>query len=64
MCNHYWKIEEPDGPTSKGKCLRCGNDKVFHNSIPGNHVDPYSNRRPQRQGRKVNEGLMAVPAWD
>ena len=62
MCNHYWKIEEPDGPTSEGKCLRCGKEKEFYNTIPGNHVDPYSNRGTRTKSKRVNEGLMAVPA--
>ncbi len=28
---HRWRIEEPNGPTSKGICKICGAEKVFKN---------------------------------
>lgn len=31
MCKHYWKIEDPNGPTSKGVCKYCGEIREFHN---------------------------------
>jgi len=33
-CRHYWIIESPSGPTSKGVCKLCGAEKEFHNSFP------------------------------
>ena len=45
LCNHYWLIESPNGPTSKGECKHCGEERVFKNSIQitswesdGNHA--------------------------
>jgi hypothetical protein len=32
MCNHFWKIEPQDGPTSTGYCKFCGEIKQFSNS--------------------------------
>ncbi len=34
-CCHYWKIEEAQGPTSRGVCKLCGMEKEFLNTIPG-----------------------------
>jgi hypothetical protein len=31
-CGHYWLIESPDGPISKGRCKLCGVEKEFSNS--------------------------------
>ncbi len=28
-CVHYWKIEEPSGPVSKGVCKYCGREKEY-----------------------------------
>ena len=33
-CNHYWIIEIPKGPTSRGKCKFCGKEKEFDNLGP------------------------------
>lgn len=31
-CRHHWHIAPPRGPTSKGKCLKCGEEGEFYNS--------------------------------
>ncbi len=31
-CRHYWNIESADGPTSRGVCQVCGEEKEFLNS--------------------------------
>ena len=31
-CCHIWRIEAPDGPTSLGRCKRCGMIKEFSNT--------------------------------
>jgi hypothetical protein len=33
-CHHYWIIEVPTGPTSRGKCKFCGKEKEFDNLGP------------------------------
>ena len=30
-CAHHWIIGDPDGPTSSGKCKRCGTQRDFMN---------------------------------
>ena len=32
-CQHYWVIEPPNGPTSSGKCQRCGEQREFRNIL-------------------------------
>jgi len=31
MHSHHWRIDEPNGPTSDGRCTDCGATKTFHN---------------------------------
>ncbi|MBA7611276.1 hypothetical protein ES703_18496 [subsurface metagenome] len=33
-CCHYWIVESPDGPTSRGVCKFCGAEKEFDNYGP------------------------------
>lgn len=32
-CQHHWRIEPPDGPTSQGLCLKCGAMREFSNVL-------------------------------
>lgn len=34
QCHHFWTIDSAGGPTSKGRCKRCGMAKDFFNSFP------------------------------
>jgi hypothetical protein len=34
-CVHYWIIEPPNGPTSKGQCMYCGAVAEFFNDLQG-----------------------------
>jgi hypothetical protein len=31
--HHLWRVESPNGPQSKGKCVVCKTEKFFPNSI-------------------------------
>lgn len=33
-CTHYWVIESPQGPTSRGVCKLCGAVSEFSNYVP------------------------------
>ena len=33
VCQHYWMIDVPDGPTSTGTCQKCGTKKEFRNIL-------------------------------
>ncbi|MBI5949690.1 MAG: hypothetical protein HY875_16245 [Chloroflexi bacterium] len=35
---HRWRIEEPRGPTSPGRCRECGAFRIFRNSPPGDDL--------------------------
>ena len=32
-CQHYWIIEPPNGPTSRGICRSCGEEQEFQNVL-------------------------------
>ena len=34
-CQHRWMIEMPAGPSSKGVCRTCGDERQFMNYIEG-----------------------------
>ena len=34
-CRHQWLIDSPAGPSSKGVCSLCGEEKDFQNYIEG-----------------------------
>ena len=31
-CRHHWIVESPNGPTSHGRCRRCGEEREFTNA--------------------------------
>ena len=33
QCTHYWLIDPPDGPISKGVCKICGAERDFTNYV-------------------------------
>jgi len=33
-CRHHWIIESPNGPTSRGRCRLCGDERDFTNWMP------------------------------
>ncbi len=37
-CTHYWVIDVPNGPISRGTCKVCGEVRYFNNSI---EASPY-----------------------
>jgi hypothetical protein len=32
ICQHHWLIAFPKGPTSRGECLKCHEEREFLNS--------------------------------
>jgi hypothetical protein len=34
LCRHFWVIDDPNGPVSRGKCKLCGAGKDFYNALP------------------------------
>ncbi len=35
VCMHQWMLDSPNGPSSRGVCLRCGSEREFPNYIEG-----------------------------
>jgi len=53
-CVHYWMIESPAGPTSRGKCRKCRAVKTFCNTNP---------ERLQDEAMRKRIGLAAKAQW-
>lgn len=53
-CSHHWIIETPDGPTSKGICKLCREEREFSNQLrPNNPMSSgWSN---QKEANENNE---------
>ena len=60
VCVHHWKIEEPNGRTSKAVCANCGAEDEFANSstpnpnawhITGKKRSAAIRAWPQRRGK-------------
>ena len=49
-CQHYWLIDSPNGPTSRGVCKLCGECAEFRNSLPGSGWD-----RESPQGKRARQ---------
>ena len=32
--SHHWRLSEPQGPVTHGRCLRCGAEKEFSTAGP------------------------------
>lgn len=57
VCAHYWVIESPCGPVSRGKCSICGEEREFINSLDSEDDPDISQGR--RRGRGRNEARCA-----
>ena len=44
QCRHHWLIAPPSGPTSLGRCKRCGEERYFINSTADWVSDGQSSR--------------------
>ena len=52
-CCHYWVIQSEDGPTSRGKCKYCHQEREFRNYLGDHPVD---------EGRIVQIAPKTIPA--
>lgn len=48
MCTHHWKIAPPEGPFSKGFCIRCGAEQDFQNYITYSAFEPKKDKLDRR----------------
>ena len=59
---HHWLIAPPDGPTSIGACIRCGERREFANSVQ-DHV-PRVHRRAKVRPYEVVGLKYAAQSWN
>ena len=51
---HRWMIERPNGPTSPGRCLVCGAEGEFKNSMPISGWDRDGSRAKKNNSNNNN----------
>lgn len=61
-CVHEWVIEPPNGPTSQGKCRRCGEVRAFRNSLDITYWDTQRHGAGAAQRRKPAATPAPMPA--
>lgn len=55
-CVHHWRIGPQEGPTSDGVCKKCGEGRVFQNSLTVSDWDYLPPRpRPDLEPSPVND---------
>ena len=58
-CSHRWMIESPNGPTSMGKCMDCGAEGEFKNSVPISGWDRDGSRAKKNAANKSASAARA-----
>jgi hypothetical protein len=65
-CHHYWILEIPAGPASKGVCKLCGAQKEFRNYIQDcllvndeEFQEWIGRQRDDKEERKPEEGILS-----
>ena len=53
-CSHRWMIESPNGPTSMGRCMDCGAEGEFKNSVPISGWDRDGSRAKKNAAKNAN----------
>jgi len=48
-CVHHWVLDQPNGPTSSGRCKHCGTKEEFRNSMQGSGWDRSGQARKAKQ---------------
>ena len=64
-CIHHWIIEPPNGPKSKGICIKCGDVSLFPNEIMLTAEWKYledlgSRKRKEKRERKLRSDFAIV----
>jgi hypothetical protein len=59
-CRHHWKIEAPNGATSRGTCKKCGEEREFANSTSESIWDNDHGESGFNRYRRRNNNELAV----
>lgn len=63
MCTHHWIIDSPNGESSRGVCLRCGEKRIFSNSLD-KKIPSIITRSQKLYARRETAGLCVVCGHD
>ena len=61
-CTHRWMIESPNGPTSSGRCLVCGSESEFKNSMPISGWDRDGSKAKKNNANRTTAGTTSTEA--
>lgn len=59
-CRHHWKIDAPNGATSKGTCKNCGTTREFANSTSESIWDNDHGESGFNRYRRRNTNELAI----
>ncbi len=57
LCTHHWMIETSYGPTSKGVCRLCGEEREFDNSL-----EAFTWVTQAKKARQAKAAVQALPS--
>ena len=64
-CVHYWIIDSPEGPSSKGVCQYCGATSEFKNYVVGRSWLDQKITHSKRfaSGRELRNNIQRLPKY-
>ena len=63
-CQHHWVIARPAGPTSKGVCRHCSEEREFQNYVEGSPWRYERSLDQQAGGARVPAGVRVPRAGE
>lgn len=60
---HHWIIDTPDGPTSPGTCIECGESRTFRNWGTGNAPEGWRGLSQRRQAFDAGIDSIIEMRW-
>ena len=64
LCVHWWRIGYPNGPTTIGKCEKCGREKVYQTPyMSGYNKQPLNEPSTTAAGRKLKRDWGDPLEW-
>ncbi len=58
LCTHHWMIETSYGPTSKGVCRLCGEEREFDNSLEA--FNWVTQAKKAREAKAAGQALPSI----
>ncbi len=63
-CQHYWRIDVPDGRLSNGECILCGERKRFPNYLSDCLIENDREKFEEWLAKQSRKKLKGKGNWD